>query len=226
MPVSPPRTADPAEAAAHLARVDPVLRRIIRRLGVQPLPKDRGGFPSLARAIIFQQISGAAGASIHRRVRSAHGGRGFPPPAWFVSAATETLAQAGLSPQKRGYLVDLARHTHSGRLEFARLRRLPDDQVIEALTMVKGVGTWTAQMYLLFSLNRPDVLATGDLGIRKAVGRAYGFKSLPSERTVERIGRPWAPYRSFASYYLWRSLDTRLPTPRTGSTKAARGAAA
>jgi DNA-3-methyladenine glycosylase II len=196
----------PEEVASHLARSDPVLARIVRRLGPLGLPNAGGGFPSLVRAIVFQQISSAAGESILRRVRAAHGGRGFPAPGWFLGASSETLAGAGLSPQKRGYVRDLAQRVESGQLDFARLRRMPDEGVLEALTAVKGVGVWTAQMYLIFSLHRPDVLPSGDLGIRKAVGRAWGFRSLPAERTVERVGRRWAPFRSYASYYLWQSL--------------------
>jgi DNA-3-methyladenine glycosylase II len=167
------------------------------------------------RAIVFQQISGAAGDSILRRVRKAHGGRGFPKPEWFLGASTETLKAAGLSPQKRGYVTDLARHVSSGRLDFARLRQAPDEEVVESLTEVRGIGQWTAQMYLIFSLQRPDILPTGDLGVRKAVGRAWGFKTLPAERTVERIGRKWAPYRSHASFYLWQSLATTPDGPKT-----------
>ena len=191
-----------------------MLGEIVRHLGPIALPDDRGGFPSLVRAIVFQQISGAAGTSILRKVRRAHGGRSFPTPEWFLRVPATTLASAGLSPQKRRYVVDLARHVRSGRLDFARLRRASDDEVVDALTDVTGIGRWTAQMYLIFSLHRPDVLPTGDLGIRKAVGRAWGFRTLPAERTVERIGRRWAPYRSYASYYLWQSLTGPAPTDR------------
>jgi DNA-3-methyladenine glycosylase II len=198
---------DPVEVAAYLARADPVLAAIVDRLGPLDLPHDGAGFPSLVRAIVFQQISGAAGAAIMRRIRAAYGRRGFPSVAWFQGSSPASLRAAGLSPQKLSYVHDLARHVSDGRLDFAQLPALPDDEVVEALTAVKGIGPWTAQMYLIFSLHRPDVLPAGDLGVRKAVGRAWGFRSLPAERTVERLGRRWAPYRSYASYYLWQSLS-------------------
>jgi DNA-3-methyladenine glycosylase II len=182
---------------------------MIERTGAQPLPKATEGFAHLVRAIIFQQISGAAGASILRKVRTVHGGPGFPAPRWFLGASDRTLRGAGLSPQKRGYIVDLARHVEEGRLRFPALREAEDETVIETLTEVRGIGRWTAQMYLIFSLNRPDVLPSGDLGIRKAVQIGWGYHSLPAPRTVERVGAKWAPYRSYASYYLWTSLERR-----------------
>ena len=201
-----PGKESPAEIARYLKRSDPRLARVIERVGPKPLPKNPGGFPHLARAIIFQQISGAAGRAILGRLHGLHGGDGFPPAAWFLSAPPTTLRKAGVSPQKSAYLKDLASHVVTGRIDFRRLRRATDAVVVEALTAVHGIGEWTAQMYLIFSLNRPDVLPVRDLGIRKAVRETYGFRALPAESTVTRLGRPWAPYRSHASVYLWRSL--------------------
>lgn len=209
----------PGVIADYLSAADPVLAGLVRELGPLALPKDGGGLPSLVRAIIFQQISGAAGASILRRTRRAFGPSGFPTAGWFATVPDRTLAAAGLSPQKIGYLRDLARHVLEGRLDLRRLRSRTDGEIIEALTEVRGIGTWTAQMYLIFSLNRPDVLPVGDLGVRKAVGRAWRYRSLPAESTVARIGRRWAPYRSFATYYLWQSLANERPTPRPAARR-------
>jgi DNA-3-methyladenine glycosylase II len=196
------------EIAQYLSRSDPVLAQLIRSWGPTDLPSRGEGFPILAQSILFQQISGAAGAAILRRLRKTHGGPTFPPPEWFLSVSTPALRDAGVSPQKMRYLRDLAARVVDGRLELRRLSQQPDPQVIEELTAVLGIGVWTAQMYLIFSLHRPDVIPSGDLGIRKAVGKAWGYRTLPAESTVERHARRWTPYRSHAAYYLWRSLDS------------------
>ncbi|MCI4334667.1 MAG: DNA-3-methyladenine glycosylase 2 family protein [Thermoplasmata archaeon] len=197
----------PADIARELRAADPVLGQVIRRVGVQAPPQSPGGFPALLRAIVFQQISGAAGASILRRVRAEYGGGRTPPARWFLEIPVERLRSAGLSPQKVGYVRDLAGQVASGELRFPELRRRPDAEVLERLTEVRGIGEWTAQMYLLFHLGRPDVLPTGDLGLRKAVQRVYRRRSLPKPDVVERIGRRWSPWRSHATFYLWRSLE-------------------
>jgi DNA-3-methyladenine glycosylase II len=197
------------QIAGHLSRSDPVIAGLIRRGGPVELPSRGAGFPTLARAIIFQQISGAAGTAILRRLRAAHGGPKFPRAKWFQSAPTSTLRAAGVSPQKIRYLRDLSARVLDGRLDLRRVPRQTDAQVIEELTEVLGIGLWTAQMYLIFSLHRPDVIPSGDLGVRKAVGTAWGYRTVPAERTVERHARRWAPYRSHAAYYLWRSLNNR-----------------
>lgn len=193
--------------AQELSDADPVLGAIIRRLGVRSPPQSPGGFPALLRAIVYQQISGAAGAAILRRVRAVHGTGRTPPARWFSEAPDAELRRAGLSPQKIGYLRDLSRRVGRGELRFPELRRRPDPEVIDRLTEVRGIGEWTAQMYLIFHLGRADVLPSGDLGLRKAVQLAYGRRSLPHPRVVERIGRRWAPWRSHATYYLWSSLE-------------------
>lgn len=196
------------EIARYLSRSDPVLAQLIRAGGPTNLPSRGAGFPILAQSILFQQISGAAGAAILRRLRAAYGGPKFPPPEWFLAVSTEVLRVAGVSPQKMRYLRDLAARVVDHRLELRRLSRQPDAQVIEELTAVLGIGVWTAQMYLIFSLHRPDVIPSGDLGVRKAVEKAWRYRALPAESTVERHARRWAPYRSHAAYYLWRSLDS------------------
>lgn len=198
-------------AARHLAAADPLLGKFIQRVGVRDIDQSPGGFPALARSIIFQQISGAAGTSILRRTREMARTRGFPSPAWFLQTPLADLRGAGLSPQKIGYLRDLAQRVAGGEIHFPRLRHLPDEEVIGELTRIHGVGRWTAQMYLLFHLGRPDVLPTGDLGVRKGVQRIYGYRSLPAERTVERHGAKWRPYCSWGSYYMWRSQELLPP---------------
>lgn len=206
MPSNPRPSA--REIARFLSRSDAVLAKLIRRGGPSDLPSRGSGFPILVQSILFQQISGAAGAAILRRLRATHGGPGFPPPEWFRAASRRTLRAAGVSPQKLRYLKDLAARVGDGRLNLRRLSQQSDLEVISELTTVKGIGLWTAQMYLIFSLHRPDVLPAGDLGVRKAVGTAWGYQSVPSVRTVERRARLWEPFRSHAAYYLWRSLDT------------------
>jgi DNA-3-methyladenine glycosylase II len=209
------------EVARHLERVDPRLSSILREVGPTAPPRRPGGFPALVRAIIYQQVSGAAGDAILRKVRATASGSGGPTPEWFRDSPIETLRGAGLSSQKSAYLRDLAARVLDGRLSFADLRRASDEEVVETLSEVHGIGRWTAQMYLLFNLGRPDVLPTGDLGLRKAVQRWYGFSRLPAERTVERVGRVWAPYRSHATYYLWRSLA--LPAPAGEAPRSRKG---
>jgi DNA-3-methyladenine glycosylase II len=198
------------EIARHLSSSDPVLARLIQRGGPTDLPTRGAGFPILAQSILFQQISGAAGAAILRRLRATHGGPRFPPPEWFLTVSTEVLRAAGVSPQKVRYLRDLAGRVADDRLDLRSLSQQPDDRVIAELTAVLGIGLWTAQMYLIFSLHRPDVIPSGDLGIRKAVERAWGYRSLPAKSTVERHARRWVPYRSHAAFYLWRSLDSTV----------------
>lgn len=161
----------------------------------------------MAQAIIYQQISGAAGNSIVGRLRKAHGGPSFPSAEWFATVPAAVLRSAGVSPQKLRYLRDLAQRVQDGRLDLRRLPRRADPLVLEELTAVLGIGVWTAQMYLIFSLHRPDVMPSGDLGIRNAVRKAWGYQKVPAVRTVDRHARRWAPYRSHAAFYLWRSLD-------------------
>lgn len=204
------------EIATRLSRSDRILGGLIQNGGPSDLPSRGAGFPVLAQAILFQQISGAAGAAILGRIRKAHGGPRFPPPEWFERVPIDTLRTAGVSPQKIAYLRDLAAHVTDGRLNLRRLWRESDADVVSELTGVKGIGVWTAQMYLIFSLHRADVMPSGDLGIRKAIGRGWGYRALPAEQTVDRLARPWSPFRSHAAYYLWRSLRTvplAKPTP-------------
>lgn len=196
------------EGARHLRRADRVLARIIEQVGpYRASPPDRGThFSALTRAIVYQQLSGKAAATILGRVHGLYGGRA-PTPRQLLDTQDGTLRGAGLSTQKLGYLRDLATRVDDGRLPVAKLGRLSDAEAIEVLTGVKGIGRWSAQVYLMFRLGRPDVLPEGDLGIQKAIQRAYGLRKLPDPARVQRIGAPWAPHRTLASWYLWRSLD-------------------
>ncbi|HXB53446.1 MAG TPA: DNA-3-methyladenine glycosylase [Vicinamibacteria bacterium] len=194
-------------AAAHLRRRDPVLARIIAEVGPCRLRVERGGgpFSALVESIVYQQITGRAAATIHGRLCALAGGR-RPRPEDIARASDAALRKAGLSRQKIGYLRDLTSRAREG-LPLGRISRLPDEAVIEALTAVKGIGRWTAEMFLIFRLGRLDVLPVDDYGIRKAMQKAYRKRALPKADWMRRQAEPWAPYRTVASWYLWRSLD-------------------
>jgi DNA-3-methyladenine glycosylase II len=196
------------KAVTHLKRADPVLARVIATVGPCRFTARAEGthFDAVARAIVYQQLSGKASGTIHGRFLGLYGGR-TPHPAELLATSDETLRSVGLSRQKIGYLRDLAGRVSAGEVPIDALHELPDDAVIDALTRVKGVGRWTAQMFLIFRLGRPDVLPDLDLGIQKGIQLVYGLRKLPSSKRVLEIGRPWAPYRTVASWYLWRSLD-------------------
>lgn len=171
--------------------------------------RDGNVYRSLFRAVLYQQLAGNAAAAIERRVKALFGGR-VPAPERFLAASAASLRSAGLSRQKLGYLRDLAAHTASGALATPRINRLSDDDVVREVTAVKGIGEWTAHMLLLFGLGRPDVLPVGDYGVRKAAQVLYGLADLPKPPELTQIAEPWRPYRSVASWYLWRSLDTQV----------------
>lgn len=195
-------------AIAHLKRVDPVLGEIISRVGPYRLTPRREGthYDALVRAIVFQQLSGKAAGTIHRRFCELYPGR-RPLARLVLETPDETLRGAGLSRQKIGYLRDLAARVNDRTLPLAHLGRLPDDAIIDHLVRVKGIGRWTVQMFLIFRLGRPDVLPELDLGIQNAIHRAYKLRKRPKPKDVLRIGAKWRPYASVASWYLWRSLE-------------------
>ena len=182
--------------AGIIARVGPCRYRV----------RDGGThFEALTSSIIYQQVSGAAAASIQRKLQALFGDH-MPRPEEIVASSDARLRSAGLSRQKIRYLRDLARHASEGIIPFDGLDALSDDEVIQHLTRVLGIGRWTAQMFLMFRLGRPDILPELDLGIRTAVKRAYRLRKPPDAKRLHRIGAPWAPYRTIASWYLWRSL--------------------
>jgi DNA-3-methyladenine glycosylase II len=193
----------------HLKRADEVLARVIERVGpCRFRPRSTGThFDALFRSIVYQQLSGKAAGTILDRVVALYGGR-YPRPAQLLATPDAALRGAGLSRQKLGYLRDLAAKVDGGEVPLARVGRLPDEEVITHLTRVKGIGRWTAQMFLIFRLGRPDVLPELDLGIQTAIQRAYQLTVRPAPADVLRIGESWRPYATVASWYLWRSLES------------------
>ena len=199
---------DPLE---QLRASDPVMRRLVDEHGPLDEEERRRGRPlepygALVRSIVGQQLSTKAARSIYERLTALFDGR-TPTPPELLAADPEDVRSVGLSRPKVAYLRSLAEHVESGELELARLSELPDEEVTEQLTAVKGLGQWTADMFLIFHLGRPDVLPVGDLGVRRAAERAYGLPDLPDAAQLTEIGEPWRPHRSLASLYLWRSLD-------------------
>ncbi len=164
-------------------------------------------FSSLAEAIVYQQLNGKAAVTIFKRF-AALAGEPITPDG-ILKLSDEQLRSVGLSKQKSAYLKDLAAKTASGLLDFSRLPELPDEEVIKHLTQVKGIGVWTAHMFLMFSLRRPNVLPTGDYGVQMAVKKHYKKRKLPKPKDMEKIARAWEPYRSIACWYMWRSLDIK-----------------
>jgi DNA-3-methyladenine glycosylase II len=195
------------KAIHHLRQCDPVLAGIIQRVGPFRMEYAPAEFSSLAEAIVYQQLNGKAAVTIFKRFTDL---AGEPlTPAAILELTDEQLRAVGLSKQKSSYLKDLAAKTASGTLDFSRLHELPDEEVITHLTQVKGVGVWTAHMFLMFSLRRPDVLPTGDYGVQMAMKKHYRKRKLPKPKDMEKIARAWTPYRSVACWYLWRSLDIK-----------------
>jgi 3-methyladenine DNA glycosylase/8-oxoguanine DNA glycosylase len=216
----------------HLKRVDPVLALVIDRVGPCRFEQRREGthFDALVRSIVYQQLSGKAASTILGRVRGLYGDRA-PTPGEILATPDETLRTAGLSRQKLSYLKDLAAKVESGVVPLAAdtIDHLPDDEIIERLVQVKGIGRWTVQMFLMFRLGRPDVLPELDLGIQNAIRRAYRLRKQPGPKDVKRIGKNWTPHASVASWYLWRSLEgvaatakKRKPAKKRAKAKAAK----
>ncbi len=200
---------DMQRALRHLRRSDPVMADIIGRVGPIEMVLRRGRFLTLVRSIIGQQISTSAARSINDRIRRAVLPRWVTPES-LAELSDSDLRGLGVSPQKIGYIRDLATAVNSRRVRLERIDRLDDECVIEELVQVKGIGRWTAQMFLIFCLGRLDVFAPLDLGIRAGIEREYGLKEMPDLARCERMAEPWAPYRSVACLYLWRSGDLEL----------------
>ena len=201
-----------AAAVRHLRKADSTLAEVMRLVGPCRLQPTGGRFEILGRSILAQQISVAAARTIHRRLRQCLPGRRLSARG-ICELTDEQLQSVGVSKQKRTYLRDLAEHTMDGRLNFRQLCRLDNDDVIEKLVQVKGIGVWTAQMFLLFGLGRPDVFAPADLGLKNAVAELYFDGRVPTEQELEQTAEPWAPWRSIASWYLWRYLDLDSDNP-------------
>tara|TARA_B100000315_G_scaffold225577_1_gene231940 strand:- start:236 stop:862 length:627 start_codon:yes stop_codon:yes gene_type:complete len=195
------------EAVCHLKRCDSTMAQLIEVVGKCRLDEKQRkvSFAALARSIVSQQLSVQAAKKTYERLTKT---LGQPKPRSILEADPKMLRGAGLSWQKVSYMIDLATKVDSGTLLLGKLRFLPDEEVVGELTQVKGVGVWTAQMFLIFHLGRLDVLPVGDLGVRNGFRDAYGLNDLPNNETMERIAAPWKPYRSIGAWYLWRFKDT------------------
>lgn len=197
---------DAETARKHLLKSDPVMRGIVKACG--PFEMEARGKPyeALLRAILYQQLAGPAAAAIERRFLAMFGGR-IPAPDQLAPMTDEQLRAAGISRQKASYMRSIGEHFASGELSDRKLLRAGDDDVIEMVTRIRGVGRWTADMLLMFCIGRPDVLPVGDLGIQNSMRLAYGLDVLPKPDEMSAIAEPWRPYRSAASWYLWRRGD-------------------
>jgi DNA-3-methyladenine glycosylase II len=196
------------KAIPHLKKADGVLAAIIERVGPFKMQYREPTFQVLVRSIVSQQLSGKAALTIFTRLKEAAKTDPFTPES-ILKLRPAKMRALGLSQQKTGYIRELARLTRDGELVFEQFPALEDAEVIERLTRVKGVGVWTAHMFLMFALRRPNVLPVGDLGVRAAIKRAYGLAELPTPAEIERLAESWHPYCSVASWYLWRSLENQ-----------------
>jgi 3-methyladenine DNA glycosylase/8-oxoguanine DNA glycosylase len=196
------------KATRHLRR-DPVLAKLIARVGPCRLKSQRNHFVLLCRAIYSQQISSIVARVLFNRFCDRFPRRQPTPKAVLrlLKSKTADLKSCGLSRQKREYLIDLSRHFLDNRIPAHRLSRMTDEQIIESLTAVRGIGRWTAEMFLMFVLNRTDVLPVDDLGLRASMQRIFRLRQRPTPKRMKKIAEPWRPYRSVASWYLWRASD-------------------
>ncbi len=195
------------KALNHLKKSDPVLAGIIATVGPFRMQYGEPTFHSLAEAILYQQLNGKAAATIFDRFTALAGDPLTP--LGILKLSAEQMRGVGLSKQKTAYLRDLAEKTQTGLLEFERLPEMSEQEVIAHLTQVKGVGVWTAHMFLMFTLRRPDILPVGDYGVQAAIKKHYKKRQWPKPAIMEKIAKPWSPYRSIACWYLWKSLDVK-----------------
>jgi DNA-3-methyladenine glycosylase II len=196
------------KAINHLRKADPVLASIIERVGPYAMQYREPVFQTLVRSIVYQQLSGKAALTIFNRLLAAAKTEPVTPEA-ILKLRPQKMRTLGLSQQKVTYIRELARMTRDGEIQFERLDKLEDADVVAHLTRVKGVGVWTVHMFLMFALRRPDVLPVGDLGVRMAMKKAYGLAELPTPVEMEKIAASWRPWSSVASWYLWRSLENQ-----------------
>lgn len=213
-------------APIHLSGVDPIMAAIVERVGAYDATYRRERFPALARAIVFQQLAGNAARAILKRFIELYPGRSFPSPEQVAATPLARLRKAGLSKPKALYIKGLAAAVVAKKVNFHRFPKMEDDAVIAELTQVKGIGQWTAEMFLMFNLGRPDVMPAGDLGVQTAVMKAYGMAKRPTPKELREFAERWKPHRTAAAWYLWRSLETVLPfdavkapTPSTSKKK-------
>jgi DNA-3-methyladenine glycosylase II len=197
------------KAQVHLAKNDKVLAPVVKSYGTLSLTPHSDHYGELVSSIVGQQLSAKAGATIWRRVLDLFGGK-MPTPEQLIKVDPEKIRAAGVSYPKIGYMKDLATHIIDGRLDMAHIAALSNDELIEQLTAVKGIGEWSAHMFMIFGLARLDILPVGDLGIRKAAMNLYGLGELPDPVTLRKLSAKnhWSPYESVAALYLWKSLDS------------------
>jgi DNA-3-methyladenine glycosylase II len=196
------------KALAHLHKVDPVLGKLIDRVGKFDWRRREDPYLALVRAILFQQLAGPAASAIMRRFFGYYGDEDIAPsPKQILETTDEQLRSVGVSRQKAGYLRDLALHIVEGRLDLEAMPGLSEEEVTKQITAVKGLGEWSAHMFLMFHLGRPDVMPVGDLGVRNGMKIVYGLEEPPTPKDALKIGEPWAPYRSVGSWYMWRASE-------------------
>jgi 3-methyladenine DNA glycosylase/8-oxoguanine DNA glycosylase len=203
---------DYTAAVTALTRRDRALRELVRIVGPCTMAQGRTRrphFAELARMICYQQLAGAAARTIHGRFEALFDG--YPTPDAVLATPADALRGAGLSAAKAASIRDLAVRVDAGEVQVARMGRLPDDEVVRELTSVRGIGRWTAEMFLMFQLGRPDVWPVDDLGVRKGYSLIYGLPEMPRARDLDPLGEPFRPYRSVVAWYCWRAVDTVVP---------------
>lgn len=194
------------KAVAHLKKRDKVIAKIIKKVKVKEIELETDFYGSIIRNFVYQQISGSAAKSILKKFMALYKGK-LPKPRQFLKTDIKKLRGAGLSPQKVSYINDFCDRIEKGKLELRVLEELDNEEVIRILDEVRGIGRWTAEMFLMFSLGRPDVLPVDDLGVKNAVKKAYKLRQMPSPKKFEELKKKWHPYSSVATIYLWRSVD-------------------
>jgi DNA-3-methyladenine glycosylase II len=202
---------DLTAALAHLGRAPGPMRALIEQHGPPTLRRTRNSFASLGRAIVYQQLSGKAAGTIYQRFLGLYPSRRFPRPDELLATPVERLRSAGLSAAKASSLLDLAARFRDGTVRPRRFAHLDEESLIEVLTQVRGIGPWSVHMFLIFGLLRPDVLPVGDLGVRRGMQIYFGLNDLPAPAPMSELAEPWRPYRSVASWYMWRVAESGLP---------------
>lgn len=209
---SPVPTVDIQAALRHLRRVPGPMAALIDAHGPPSLTRTNNSFASLGRAIIYQQLSGKAAGTIYKRFLGLYAKHRFPTPKQLLATPFESLRGVGISRAKASYLLDLAARYADGTIQPRKFSYMDEDELTDQLTRVKGIGEWSVHMFLIFGLTRPDVLPVGDLGVRKGVQLYFGLDELPAPKTMVSLSQPWQPYRSVASWYMWRLLESSRPS--------------
>lgn len=196
-------------ASVAALKKDKVFGPLIKKHGLPALKRGTNVFEALVRSIVYQQLSGKAAATIYGRFRALFASKKFPTPEEVSKVPFEKLRSVGLSNQKASYILDLAQKFSDGTVQHKKLARMGNEEIVEHLTQVKGVGVWTVHMFLMFTLNRPDVLPVGDLGIKKGFQIVYGLRKLPEAKHMEKLAASWRPHATTACWYLWRAADEK-----------------